>query len=282
MGSESTLLDHHSQLLRGDSSPSRFATSRAFENSTQIVIPTLTVAQMREVDRIMVEDLNIGLIQMMENAGRTLAHHTRRMFLRGDARTRRVIVLAGSGGNGGGGIAAARRLANWGAEVSIVLGQAEADMDEVPGLQLAIANRIGIQVAGPDLVAGKLMDGCDVLIDALIGYSLRGAPREPIASLIQSANGSRVPIVALDVPSGLDADTGRAPGAVIRASSTLTLALPKAGLMQPEARAWVGDLYLADISVPPSVYRRLGLEVGPIFAEDDIVAVGATTPALGG
>jgi len=135
------------------------------------------------------------------------------------------------------------------------------------------------------LVTRKLMDGFDVLIDALIGYSLESAPREPIATLIQSANVSRVPIVALDVPSGLDADTGRAPGEVIRASTTLTLALPKAGLMQPAARGWVGDLYVADISVPPSVYRRLGLEVGPSFAEDDIVAVGAasaTTPALEG
>ena len=249
------------------------------------MIPTLTVAQMREVDRIMVEDLKIELIQMMENAGRTLAQHTRRVFLGGDARGRRVIVLAGGGGNGGGGIAAARHLANWGAQVSIVLGQPEADMNVVPGLQLAIAKRIGIEVASPDEVARKSMARFDVLIDALIGYGFKSAPREPIASLIESANGSRVPIVALDVPSGLDADTGRAPGAVIRASTTLTLALPKAGLMQPAARAWVGDLYLADISVPPLVYRRLGLEVGPIFAEDDIVAVGAasaTTPALEG
>lgn len=86
------------------------------------MIPTLTVAQMREVDRIMVEDLKIELIQMMENVGRTLAQHTRRVFLGGDARGRRVIVLAGGGGNGGGGIAAARRLANWGAQVSIAAG----------------------------------------------------------------------------------------------------------------------------------------------------------------
>lgn len=143
------------------------------------VIPTVSVAQMREVDRIMVDELHIELLQMMENAGRCLAAH---------------------------------------------------------------------------------------------GYSLHGPPSEPIASLIRAANDANAPVVALDVPSGLDADS-RAVDPTTRAATTLTLALPKIGLAQLAAREWVGDLHLADISVPAHVYQRFGLEVGPIFAASDIVAV---------
>jgi NAD(P)H-hydrate epimerase len=113
----------------------------------------------------------------------------------------------------------------------------------------------------------------DAILDALIGYSLQGPPREPIASLIRAANRATAPVIALDVPSGLDGDSGQAFDPTIKAATTLTLALPKAGLMQPAARDWVGDLFLADISVPVQVYQRLGVETGPVFAASDIVPV---------
>jgi NAD(P)H-hydrate epimerase len=113
----------------------------------------------------------------------------------------------------------------------------------------------------------------DAILDALIGYSLQGPPREPIASLIRAANRASAPVIALDVPSGLDGDSGQAFDPTIRAATTLTLALPKAGLMRPAARDWVGDLYLADISVPVQVYQQLGVETGPVFAASDIVPV---------
>jgi NAD(P)H-hydrate epimerase len=111
------------------------------------------------------------------------------------------------------------------------------------------------------------------LIDALIGYSLKDAPTGVIASLIGAANASGRPIAALDIPSGLPEDTGVAAEPTIRAASTLTLALPKVGLLRPEARAYVGRLYLADISVPQLVYHRLGMSVGSIFGESEIVPV---------
>src|SRR5262249_5647021 len=95
------------------------------------VIPTVTVAQMREVDRIMVDELHIELLQMMENAGRCLAAHTRN-WLSGELIERQVVVLAGSGGNGGGGLVAARRLTIWGAEASVVLGQPRDEVRGVP------------------------------------------------------------------------------------------------------------------------------------------------------
>jgi NAD(P)H-hydrate epimerase len=111
----------------------------------------------------------------------------------------------------------------------------------------------------------------DVVLDALIGYSLRGAPREPIASLVRAANASGRPLLALDIPSGLNGDSGEAYDPTIRGISTLTLALPKVGLTRPAAREWVGNLYVADISVPQVVYDRLGLDVGALFARSDIV-----------
>jgi NAD(P)H-hydrate epimerase len=242
------------------------------------MIPSVTVAQMREVDRLMLEELQINLLQMMENAGRALAQQARTM-LGGDPRGRRIVVLAGSGGNSGGGLAAARRLYNWGAEVGVVLAQAPERMADVPRHQLAALERMGVPVAAPPAARAiePLLQRAALVLDALIGYSLRGAPREPIASLIRAANVADAPILALDIPSGMNGDTGEAYEPTIRATATLTLALPKVGLLHPAASARVGELYLADISVPDLVYRRLGLHVGPIFALSDIVPI--TPPA---
>jgi len=223
---------------------------------------------MREVDRIMVEDLGIGLLQMMENAGRALAGRAR-VMLGGDAAGRRVTVLAGSGGNGGGGMVACRRLALWGADVTVVLAQPPESMAGVPAQQLAILQRLGVPVCGPE----ARLPGGDLLVDALIGYSLSGSPRSPVSSLIRAANTADTPILALDIPSGLNGDSGIPYDPCIAATTTLTLALPKTGLRQPSAETFVGDLYLADISVPTSVYERLGLHVGAIFGRDDVVAV---------
>ena len=237
-----------------------------------IAVTSVSVDQMREVDRLMTEEVGLSLPQMMENAGRCLATDARGM-LGGDARGRRIVVLAGRGGNGGGGLAAARRLSGWGAEVTVVLTQSRDDMRGVPRQQLAILEWIGIpvRIAGDGI--SDVFSGADLLVDALIGYSLRGAPTGRVAELIQAANASRRPLLALDLPSGLDGDSGEASDPTVRATQTLTLALPKRGLLAPGARPWVGQLHLADISVPEKVYRRLGLKVGPIFAESDIIPI---------
>lgn len=231
---------------------------------------SVTVDQMREVDRLTVDEMGISLLQMMENAGRSLAEQARRM-LGGDASRRQIKVLAGPGGNGGGGLVAARRLSIWGAEVVVILGQTRDQIHEVPAQQLAILDRMGIDIHGPEKTGADHAGSAELVIDALIGYSLRGAPQEPIAALIRQTNASGTPVLALDVPSGLNADTGEPSDPTIKAAATLTLALPKVGLLGPAARAWTGELYLADISVPPAVYRRLGLAVGPIFRRQDIV-----------
>lgn len=238
-----------------------------------VMIPAVTVDQMREVDRLMVDEIGISLLQMMENAGRALAEQARHL-LGGNVRGRRVAVLAGSGGNGGGGLAAARRLSIWGASVSVILGQSRETMKAAPLHQLTILDRIGVPVQEPGALPDpEILEAADLGLDALIGYSLRGAPREPLASLIRLANAGDTRMLALDVPSGLDADSGTAYDPAVRAEATLTLALPKTGLLRPHAREWVGDLFVADISVPDAVYRRLGLSVGPVFAEGDILPI---------
>ena len=125
--------------------------------------------------------------------------------------------------------------------------------------------------AGPS--SADALAGADAILDALIGYNLHGPPREPIAALIRAANRADAPVIALDIPSGLDGDSGEAYDPTITAATTITLALPKAGLMQPRGREWVGDLYLADISVPVQIYQRFGIETGSVFTTSDIVRV---------
>jgi NAD(P)H-hydrate epimerase len=112
-----------------------------------------------------------------------------------------------------------------------------------------------------------------LILDALIGYGLSGDPRQPVAGWIEKANKARRPILALDAPSGLDTTSGIPGNPCIKAAATLTLALPKMGLLTREAKDYVGNLYLADISVPPGLYRHLGIEVPNLFEKDTILKV---------
>jgi NAD(P)H-hydrate epimerase len=234
-------------------------------------VPSLTTAQMVEVDRAMIEDFHIELIQMMENAGRNLAHLARIRFLDGDPRAKRVIVLAGSGGNGGGALVAARRLHNWGATVNVGLAQPTSEMRGVPAHQLDVLQRMGVPVVATPATAD--LAPADVVLDGLIGYSLRGAPQGAAAELIRWANSQGAPILSLDVPSGVEASTGTVFHPAIRATATMTLALPKKGLDGPAMGSHVGELYLADISVPPALYARapLHMRVEPLFAREELV-----------
>jgi NAD(P)H-hydrate epimerase len=229
---------------------------------------------MLEVDRAMIEDYGITLMQMMENAGRNLAHLARARFLDGDPRGKGVVVLAGTGGNGGGALVCARRLHGYGADVRVFVTRPDASFAPIPAHQLAILRRLEVPIARPDRLATAGTPA--LIVDGVIGYSLRGVPRGPAAALIRWANAGPAPILSLDAPSGLDATSGTAHDPAITAAATLTLALPKAGLRAPGAAIHIGELYLADIGVPPALYAGpgLGLTVGPIFAESDILRLG--------
>lgn len=231
-------------------------------------VPFLTSEQMIEVDRAMVEDLRIDLVQMMENAGRNLAHLARARFLDGDPVGRHVLILAGSGGNGGGAMTCARRLHTWGAQVRVVL--ATEALAPATARQRGILERMRVPLTMAEVI--RDLPEPSLIVDGLIGYRLSGAPRGAAADLIRWANTHTPPVLALDVPSGLDATTGAARSPAIRATATMTVALPKAGLRAAAAAECVGELYLADIGVPSSLYAAsLGVSVGPLFARDDIV-----------
>ena len=234
-------------------------------------VPDLTTEQMVEVDRAMIEDYEIELIQMMENAGRNLAHLARKRFLGGNPQGKHVVVLAGRGGNGGGAMACARRLSNWGASVGVFLTKEPGEFQGVPAQQLRILSRMQLPISQPgDTALSSESSNADLVVDGLIGYSLSGAPRGHTAEMIRWANGQPAPILSLDAPSGFDTATGEVFDPTIDAAATLTLALPKRGLRS--RREHVGELYLADISVPPALYEQaLGLGVGPLFAKSDIV-----------
>jgi NAD(P)H-hydrate epimerase len=238
--------------------------SQAFPSIDARAVPWLSVGEMREVDRIMVEELAISLVRMMESAGRSLAQLARRL-LGGDARGRSIVVLAGPGGNGGGGLVAARHLAAAGAEPVVALSAPAERFAPVPAEQLAIADRLAIPIRAEADSLGEP----ELVIDALLGYGQSGEPRGETARLIRWSAGRR--LLALDVPSGLELASGRLHSPHVTAEATLTLAAPKRALAAPAAVEAVGRLFLADISVPALVYERLGLAYETPFADGPIV-----------
>lgn len=223
-------------------------------------IPAVTAGQMREVDRLLVEEYGLDLVRMMENAGRALAQVAIARFA-----PTSVVVLVGSGGNGGGGLVVARHLANRGVAVTVVL--ARPDLSGVPGHQLRILSHLPVTISFDPVPAG-------LVVDALNGYSVEGAPRRRAAELIAWANAQSAPVLALDVPSGLDPTLGVPAGRCVSATLTLTLALPKTGLL---TAAQVGELFVADIGIPPGAYRQFGIAAEGVFDRADIVGVPTAT-----
>lgn len=227
----------------------------------------LTAREMAEFDRTAIEDFGIDELLLMENAGVSVAVVARRM-LGGSVAGRTVRVLAGKGNNGGDGLVAARHLCNWGARISLILGGERAELRTIPARQMAMLEKLGVGSSGPE---GGVPEA-DLLVDALLGYNARGDPKEPLAGLIRGANLSRARTLAVDLPSGLDATTGEPGSPCIKADSTVTLGLPKTGFLNPEARDYVGTLYVADISFPDQIYRKYSQDRG-VFAEEAIVRV---------
>lgn len=232
-------------------------------------VPDVTRDQMIELDRAVVEDYHIDLMQMMENAGSRLARLARDRFLDGSSLRRRVVVLAGSGNNAGGALAAARHLHNWGAEIRVFVAVPPNVLTGVPGRQLEILRRLGVSIEQADAVSATPPP--ELIIDGIIGYRLSGPPRSGAADLIRWANSQGAPILALDLPSGLEPTTGAVLEPAIRAAATLTLALPKTGLRSSGGKVCGGDLYLADIGVPARLYAGLGVVPGGLFAGGEIV-----------
>jgi NAD(P)H-hydrate epimerase len=225
---------------------------------------------MMEVDHLMINSYGITLMQMMENAGRNLALLAKKM-LGGSILNRKICVIVGNGNNGGGGLAAARHLSNWGAEVTVLVATPSASFKPVAAHQLETVRHLPISV----VFAGNQAEyidwcSCQLVIDAIFGYGLNRSPEGMTSEIIQTINSLDCPVLSLDTPSGMDTTIGYISDSVIKADATLTLALPKSGLLEDEAKLYVGQLYIGDISVPPLLYCQIGLEVGPLFEKNPI------------
>ncbi len=244
-------------------------------------VPVVTAETMAEVDRRAVEDFGITLLQMMEQAGSHLAALVR-AELGGDLRGRRIVVAVGPGNNGGGGLVAARHLTNRGAEVRVVLARPVLRMTEAARHQLATLLAMGSSccVATYDLADAELEDAlarADIVVDAILGYRVDGVPHGEVDRLIGFVVRSGRPVISLDLPSGMDPDTGATPGQAVTAIATLTLALPKPALIDGPGAERAGRVFLADIGLPAALYASMGIVVGPLFARGRIIQLDRTS-----
>ena len=214
-----------------------------------------TREEVRAFDRYCIEKLGIPGIVLMENAGRQIADVARAML--DQVEFRHCLVLAGRGNNGGDAFVAARHLAGRGYMSEVIL---IGRRDGVPGdaaKNLDIFQAMGGYVRGLDGAADEVLrelaptfQGADLIIDGLLGTGTQGEIREPYAAVIKAVNATGRPVIAIDIPSGLDCDTGRPLGPTIRAAKTVTMAALKTGFRNPESRQYTGEVILADIGVP--------------------------------
>lgn len=239
-------------------------------------IPALSNQQVQEVFRLMVEEYGLGHFVMIESAGRALTGLARRL-VGGALAGQPIVMLAGAGNCGAVGLAAARYLASAGAQVTIILSRPVELLGQIAAHQQRLLVRAGVphlvQSEVPTLRLSYLLRQSALIIDALIGGGLHGRPTGAEAFLIQVVRQAGQPVLSLDLPSGFPPDgdlLGRA-NLLVKATATLALALPRRAHCQPYAFGDLGDLYLADIGVPPSLYTRLGLKVGPIFSASELI-----------
>jgi NAD(P)H-hydrate epimerase len=209
-------------------------------------IKTVTAEEMRALDRRATEEYHLPSLLLMENAGRAVAENAADILEHAGEKS--VTVLCGSGNNGGDGLVAARYLFNRGCEVKVLLPGPENGFTGDALLNLHIVQAMGIPVT--TFAASLLKPAPALLIDALLGTGLKGPVRAPFIEAIESINAAGKPVLAVDIPSGLDADTGAVHGHAVRASVTVTMAMAKKGMIIPSAAPYVGRLVIADIGFP--------------------------------
>ena len=239
-------------------------------------VPVATAAQMSAADRVASETLGLTLEALMENAGRQIAVTTRALL--GETDGQLVTPLVGTGNNGGDALAALRHLLGWAAEVDAYVAAPPDRLRPLARRQYDVLARLGVPLYDTttlkDSFIAHRVRGRHAVLDGLLGYSASGPPRGEVARLIQLANAQSGPkVIAIDLPSGLDPDSGQAPAAAIRADVTVTLGLPKPGLLTEAARDAVGALLLADIGMPAKAYENAGIDARLVFASGDLLRV---------
>jgi NAD(P)H-hydrate epimerase len=216
----------------------------------------LNSAQMRDADRRTIEEIGIPSLVLMENAGRQAVAAMEAVY--SDLLDRQVAVLCGRGNNGGDGFVVARTLVQRGADVAVFLIGRVADVRGDARVNLEILGRLGVTVVEiADSQAWELhfseVSNCTLIVDAIFGTGLKSPVSGLIESVIADVNASEIPVVAIDLPSGLSADSPDPIGPSIEAGLTITLAAPKVPLVLPPAELRAGDIVIADIGIPDAV-----------------------------
>ena len=220
----------------------------------------LNAAQMREADRFTIEDIGIPSLVLMENAGRQVVAAMEAAY---EARLDgRVAILCGRGNNGGDGFVVARTLLQRGIDTAVFVIGAVADVRGDARTNLEILGRLGVTVVEiNDEQAWELhfseISQCTLLVDAMFGTGLNSPLRGMLETVVADVNASGIPIVSIDLPSGLSADTPQLVGDCIDAAMTVTLAAPKLPLVLPPGESHAGDVVIADIGIPHEVLNGL-------------------------
>jgi hydroxyethylthiazole kinase-like uncharacterized protein yjeF len=214
----------------------------------------ITAKQMAKVDDLMMNHYSISLVQMMENAGLGLAMMASKVI--NYNKKKKIVVLVGKGNNGGDGLVCARHLDNFGYKVCVVLSSSLSR--KISLQQLKILKKIKVPVYNyNNKKIEKIINGSDLIVDTLLGYNVKGNPYGTIKTLIELANKSKGKILSVDLPSGLDPDSGKAYNPCIKANYTLTLSYPKKGLLTKKGRKYSGKLYLSYLSIPRDLGKKM-------------------------
>jgi ADP-dependent NAD(P)H-hydrate dehydratase / NAD(P)H-hydrate epimerase len=223
----------------------------------------LTAAEMREVDRLTVERHGVPGLTLMENAGRSVAEFIEQRFPR--LERRRIVVLCGKGNNGGDGFVAARHLLGMGAKPDVYLFAASGEVQGDAGVNLGrwqdAAGEAHVVLGADKMPAAKAaLASADIIVDALLGAGARGPVEGLLREAIEAVNGRKrgQSVVAVDIPSGLAADTGEAQGAAAKASYTVTFTAPKVGMLLGSADSYVGQLEVRAIGSPAELIEEVG------------------------
>ncbi|MBN2581230.1 MAG: NAD(P)H-hydrate epimerase [Pirellulales bacterium] len=218
---------------------------------------TLTREQVRRVDRLAVEEFGMSGLVLMENAGRGVADVLCRLGIAGP-----VLIACGRGNNAGDGFVIARHLELRGHTVRLALWAAPEELagDAAANFHILQKTEVPITVFGNQHDAARLetlLAGATWIVDALLGTGARGEPRPPYDSVIEQLNAAAAPRLAVDLPSGLDCDTGRPAAQTIRAAETCSFVAAKPGFFAPGAEDYVGRLHVLDIGVPRLLIQRV-------------------------
>ncbi|NIM04447.1 MAG: NAD(P)H-hydrate dehydratase [Armatimonadetes bacterium] len=218
----------------------------------------VTSEQMNALDRA-AQEAGVSIMELMENAGRAVFEKAEAML--GTPQGRRVAIICGKGNNGGDGLVAARYLKKWGAGVEVLLACSASDLKGAPKANYGSALQAGVPVE-ENAQADRVLGACeqaDLVIDALLGTGIKGAVERSAAEIISAVNRANRPVLAVDIPSGIQADTGEIAGVAVHANHTVTVGLPKWGLLNFPGAEYAGRVVVADIGIPAAAIEAMSI-----------------------